>query len=170
MNHRSAPLEVRERFAVEDPAPLLEKLVSSDEVDEAVLLSTCNRIEVIVSTRNAEAARMRLRSFFRRELAGEGELLAEQVVDECLYEHRDGDAMRHVLRVTAALDSMVVGEPQILGQTKDAYREAAECGASGPILDRLFQRAFATAKRVRNASPWGSPSASSRTSRTSAHC
>jgi glutamyl-tRNA reductase len=150
MNHRSAPLEVRERFAVEDPAPLLEKLVSSDEVDEAVLLSTCNRIEVIVSTRNAEAARMRLRSFFRRELAGEGELLAEQVVDECLYEHRDGDAMRHVLRVTAALDSMVVGEPQILGQTKDAYREAAECGASGPILDRLFQRAFATAKRVRN--------------------
>jgi glutamyl-tRNA reductase len=150
MSHRSAPLEVRERFAVEDPAPMLEKLVSSDEVDEAVLLSTCNRIEVIVSTRNTEAARMRLRSFFRRELAGDGELLAEQVLEESLYEHRDGDAMRHVLRVTAALDSMVVGEPQILGQTKDAYREAVECGASGPILDRLFQRAFATAKRVRN--------------------
>jgi glutamyl-tRNA reductase len=150
MSHRSAPLEVRERFAVEDPAPMLEKLVSSDEVDEAVLLSTCNRIEVIVSTRNTEAARMRLHSFFRRELAGEGELLTEQVLKESLYEHRDGDAMRHVLRVTAALDSMVVGEPQILGQTKDAYREAVECGASGPILDRLFQRAFATAKRVRN--------------------
>ena len=150
MSHRSAPLEVRERFAVEDPAPMLEKLVSSDEVDEAVLLSTCNRIEVIVSTRNTEAARMRLRSFFRRELAGDAELLAEQVLEESLYEHRDGDAMRHVLRVTAALDSMVVGEPQILGQTKDAYREAVECGASGPILDRLFQRAFATAKRVRN--------------------
>jgi glutamyl-tRNA reductase len=150
MSHRSAPLEVRERFAVEDPAPMLEKLVSSDEVDEAVLLSTCNRIEVIVSTRNTEAARMRLNSFFRRELAGDGELLTEQVLKESLYEHRDGDAMRHVLRVTAALDSMVVGEPQILGQTKDAYREAVECGASGPILDRLFQRAFATAKRVRN--------------------
>ena len=150
MSHHSAPLAVRERFAVEDPAPMLEKLVSSDAIDEAVLLSTCNRIEVIVSTRNTEAARMRLRSFFRRELAGDGELLAEQVLEESLYEHRDGDAMRHVLRVTAALDSMVVGEPQILGQTKDAYREAVECGASGPILDRLFQRAFATAKRVRN--------------------
>ena len=150
MSHRSAPLEVRERFSVEDPAPMLEKLVSSDEIDEAVLLSTCNRIEVIVATRSTEAARMRLRSFFRRELAGDAELLAEHVLDECLYEHRDGDAMRHVMRVTAALDSMVVGEPQILGQTKDAYREAVDCGASGPILDRLFQRAFATAKRVRN--------------------
>jgi glutamyl-tRNA reductase len=58
--------------------------------------------------------------------------------------------MRHVLRVAASLDSMVVGEPQILGQTKDAYRSAVECGASGPILDRLYQRAFSTAKRVRN--------------------
>jgi glutamyl-tRNA reductase len=150
MNHRSAPLEVRERFAVEDPAPMLEKLVAGGEIDEAVLLSTCNRIEVVVSTRNTEAARMRLRSFFRRELAGGEELLPERILEESLYEHRDGDAMRHVLRVAAALDSMVVGEPQILGQTKDAYREAVECGASGPILDRLFQRAFATAKRVRN--------------------
>src|SRR5262249_36767175 len=60
------------------------------------------------------------------------------------------EAMRHVLRVAASLDSMVVGEPQILGQTKDAYRAAVECGASGPILDRLYQRAFATAKRVRS--------------------
>ena len=148
MNHRSAPLEVRERLAVDDPAPALQKLASADEIDEAVLVSTCNRVEVVVLTRNADAARHRLRSFFRRDLAGED--LGEALLADTLYLHRDAEAVRHLLRVASALDSMVVGEPQILGQTKDAYRQAVECGASGPILDRLFQRAFATAKRVRS--------------------
>jgi len=162
MNHRTAPLDLRERLAVDDPAPALQKLARSDEVDEAVLLSTCNRVEIVVLTRDVDAARLRLRSFFRRELAAGsarsgsaqqelagGADIGEAALDRALYEHRDGDAMRHVLRVASALDSMVVGEPQILGQTKDAYRSAVECGASGPILDRLYQRAFATAKRVR---------------------
>ncbi len=147
MNHRSAPLALRERLAVDDPGPALQKLVASDEIDEAVLLSTCNRVEVVVTTRSAEAARLRLRSFFRRDLPADD--LGEQALDDSLYVYRDTEAMRHVLRVVSALDSMVVGEPQILGQSKDAYRAAVECGASGPILDRLFQRAFATAKRVR---------------------
>jgi glutamyl-tRNA reductase len=149
MNHRTAPLDVRERLAVDDPAPALQKLARSDEVDEAVLLSTCNRIEILVLTRDVEAARLRLRSFFRRELPGGASDIGETALDRSRDEHRDGDAMRHVLRVASALDSMVVGEPQILGQAKDAYRSAVECGASGPILDRLYQRAFATAKRVR---------------------
>jgi glutamyl-tRNA reductase len=147
MNHRSAPLEVRERLALEDPTPALQKLAACDEVDEAVLLSTCNRVEVIVLTRDVESARLRLRSFFRRDLGDAA--LGDHDVDSYCYVHRDGEAMRHVLRVAAALDSMVVGEPQILGQTKEAYRAAVECGASGPILGRLFQRAFASAKRVR---------------------
>ena len=115
-----------------------------------MLLSTCNRVEVVALTRSADAARLRLRSFFRRELGAEPAGLRSAALDEALYEYRDGEAMRHVLRVASALDSMVVGEPQILGQTKDAYRAAVECGASGPILDRLYQRAFATAKRVRS--------------------
>jgi glutamyl-tRNA reductase len=149
MNHRSAPLELREQLAVDDPAPLLQKLVRSDEVDEAVLFSTCNRVELVAVTRSLEAARLRLRSFFARELAGEGGELVGGRLDDHLYEYTDGDAMRHVLRVASSLDSMVVGEPQILGQTKDAYRVAFECGASGPLLGRLFQNAFATAKRVR---------------------
>jgi glutamyl-tRNA reductase len=148
MNHRSAPLDLRERLAVEDPTPALQKLVACEEIDEAVLLSTCNRVEVVVLTRNAESARLRLRSLFRRELAGDD--IGEAALDEALYVHHDTEAVRHVLRVASALDSMVVGEPQILGQTKEAYRAAVECGASGPILDRLFQRAFATAKRVRS--------------------
>ncbi|MBW2401442.1 MAG: glutamyl-tRNA reductase, partial [Deltaproteobacteria bacterium] len=148
LNHRSAPLEVRERLAVDDVAPLLQKLVASDEIDEAVLVSTCNRVEVVALTRSVEPARHRLRSFFRRDLDGGNPGDGSQLEDH-LYEYTDAEAMRHVLRVSSALDSMVVGEPQILGQMKDAYRAAAECKASGPILNRLFQHAFTTAKRVR---------------------
>jgi glutamyl-tRNA reductase len=148
MNHRSAPLDLRERLAVNEPGPYVQKLVASEEIEEAVLLSTCNRVEVVALTRSPEAARLRLRSFFRRELGGDP-VLQERGLEEALYEYRDGEAMRHVMRVAAALDSMVVGEPQILGQTKEAYRAAVEVGACGPILDRLYQRAFAAAKRVR---------------------
>jgi glutamyl-tRNA reductase len=146
MNHRSAPLELRERLAVADPAPALQKLVAGEEIDEAVLFSTCNRVEVVAVTRSLEAARLRLRAFFA-ELAREP-LPADFAAH--LYEYVDGDAMRHVLRVASSLDSMVLGEPQILGQTKEAWQRAAECGAAGPLLGRLFQHAFATAKRVRN--------------------
>jgi glutamyl-tRNA reductase len=148
MNHRSAPLALRERLAVDDPGPPLQKLVASDEIEEAVLLSTCNRVEVVALTRRPEAARHRLRSFFSRDLPG-AQGLGGADLDAHLYAYNDADAVGHVLRVTAALDSMVVGEPQILGQVKDAYRAALECRACGPILGRLFQNAFATAKRVR---------------------
>lgn len=150
MNHRTAPVELRERFAASDPAPLLAKLVESEEIEEAVLVSTCNRVEVIALTQRPEAARLRLRSFFRRELGGEAAAGEEgRRLDDALYELADANAMRHVLRVTSSIDSMVVGEPQILGQMKDAYRTAVDAGACGTILARLFQCAFATAKRVR---------------------
>ncbi|MCH8890640.1 MAG: glutamyl-tRNA reductase, partial [Myxococcales bacterium] len=146
MNHLSAPIEVRERMAVDEPGPLLQKLVDSDDIEEAVLFSTCNRVEVLALTRSLESARHRLRAFFSRDLA-RGDFAPD--LDEVSYEYRDGEAVSHVLRVASALDSMVVGEPQILGQTKDAYRAAVECGACGPILGRLFQHAFSTAKRVK---------------------
>ncbi|MEB2345868.1 MAG: glutamyl-tRNA reductase [Deltaproteobacteria bacterium] len=150
MNHRTAPIEVRERFVVDETGPWLAKLVAGEEIEEAVLLSTCNRVEVIVTTRRLEAARHRLRSFFLRDL-GRGEPLPEHLSSHAvLYEHVDTDAVRHLLRVAASIDSLVVGEPQILGQVKDAYRVAAECGASGPVLSRLFAAAFAAAKRVRS--------------------
>lgn len=149
MNHDSAPVAVRERLAVEDAAPHLHKLVDCEEIDEAVMFSTCNRVEVIAVTRAVDAARLRLRTLFRHDLADDA-LPAGTDLEELIYEMRDADAMRHVLRVASALDSMVVGEPQILGQVKDAYRTAVECGSSGPILGRLFQHAFSTAKRVRS--------------------
>jgi glutamyl-tRNA reductase len=150
MSHRTASLELRERYAVEDPRPVLTKLVASPEVDEAVLLSTCNRVELVVWAHDPDAARLRLRSCFERELASDGAPVRPAELGAALYELADGAAIRHVLRVACAIDSLVVGEPQILGQVKDAYRAAVACGACGPILGRLYPRAFATAKRVRN--------------------
>jgi glutamyl-tRNA reductase len=150
MSHRSAPLDVRERFAVQDVAPVLTKLVDSEEIDEAVLVSTCNRVEIVALAREPEAARLRLHAFFRRELASGASLPGGVTLEEVLYEHSGSVAMQHVMRVASSLDSLVVGEPQILGQMKDAYRAAVEAGTCGPILSRLFQRAFAAAKRVRN--------------------
>jgi glutamyl-tRNA reductase len=148
MNHRTAPLEVRERYAASDPGPLLAKLVEGGDLDEAVLVSTCNRIELLATTPQPEAGRLRLRHFFEHELARDGG--ADADLDEVLYELADREAVGHVLRVASSLDSMVVGEPQILGQMKDAYRQALSGGTCGPVLSRLFQHAFATAKRVRS--------------------
>lgn len=149
MNHRTAPVEVRERFAVDDPGPLLRKLVDRPEIAEAALISTCNRVELVVTTEQPDAARHALHAFFAREL-GDAEAPAPGALEALTYFHSGRRAVEHVFRVASAIDSMVVGEPQILGQVKDAYREAAEVGACGPVLSRLFQRAFATAKRVKN--------------------
>jgi glutamyl-tRNA reductase len=149
LSHRTAPLELRERYALDDPQPALAKLVNGPEIEEAVVLSTCNRVEVLVATRDLEAARLRLRSFFERELAP-AEAHRARELDGALYELHDAAAVRHTFRVACSVDSQVVGEPQILGQVKDAYRAAFASGACGPILSRLYQRAFATAKRVRN--------------------
>ena len=153
MNHRTAPVEVRERFAVVDPSPLLCKLIDYPEIEEAALISTCNRVEIIVMTENLDAAQHVLFDFFGRELtAGDFPIGGASGVSlaELTYLCRGREAVEHVFRVASAIDSMVVGEPQILGQVKDAYRDATEVGACGPVLSRLFQRAFATAKRVKN--------------------
>jgi glutamyl-tRNA reductase len=147
MSHRTAPVEVRERFAVSELAPVLQKLRDAAELEEVVLVSTCNRVEVIATTRQLDAARLRLLDFFGR--GGPGGAEAGDVSAQ-LYEYRDRDVVRHVFRVASSMDSMVVGEPQILGQMKDAYRDAVEAGTCGPVLSRLFQRAFKAAKRVKN--------------------
>lgn len=150
MSHRTAPLELRERFAVDDPAPIVTKWTSEACIEEAVLLSTCNRVEAVVWTADPEAARLRLRSAFEREISTDGARPASEELDSALYTYHDAAAVRHLFRVACAIDSMVVGEPQILGQVKDSYRSAVDAGTCGPMLGRLYQRAFATAKRVRN--------------------
>jgi glutamyl-tRNA reductase len=149
INHRTAPLALREHYAVEDVGPPLAKLVDRDVIHEAVLLSTCNRVEVLVCAPRLDVARLRLRSFFERDLARgpapEGTGLAD-----ALYELSGPEAVRHLFRVASSIDSMVLGEPQIFGQVKQAYRAALEGGACGALLTRLYQHAFAAAKRVRS--------------------
>ncbi len=117
MNHRTAPIDVRERMAVDEPGPLLQKLVASDEIDVAVLFSTCNRVEVLALTRTLDGARIRLRSFFQRDLASDDFSIGEDL-DELTYEYRDSEAIIHVLRVASALDSMVVGNPKSWARSK----------------------------------------------------
>ncbi len=152
MNHRSAPVEIREHFAADDSTSpqALQALVGCEEIGEVVLISTCNRVEVVVATPTPDEARVRLEHFFRQELGGDKPMPGSGELGDYLYCHGDDEAVGHVFRVASAIDSMVVGEPQILGQMKEAYRSSVESGSCGPILSRLFQRAFATAKRVKN--------------------
>jgi len=145
MNHSSAPLPVREKvaFPAQDIKDALARLKSTDGVEEALILSTCNRTEIIVQMRPEQAPGI-LGAFLLRERPVSGEELERHC-----YLHVDREAVRHVFRTAASLDSMVVGEAQILGQVKEAYALAGQIGSLGPILDALLRRAFSVAKRVR---------------------
>ena len=146
LNHRTAPIEVRERVAVEEslvPAAL-QTIRNLRSVHESVVLSTCNRVEVVAATSDRDAAFAEVKKFLLDQEPAEG-----AVTDEHLYAHAGREAVRHLFRVAASLDSMVVGEPQILGQLKAYYSAAHEAGSIGAILHRLFHRSFTVAKRVR---------------------
>jgi glutamyl-tRNA reductase len=144
LNHRSAPLEIRERLAISESrlADALTQLVRYPGVQEGLILSTCNRMELLAHSSNGSAD---LRGFLREYLK-----IDPEIYEPALYEYRSSDAVRHVFRVASSLDSMVVGEPQILGQVKEAYATARALGAVNSQLDALLTRAFAVAKRVRN--------------------
>src|SRR5262249_49874104 len=114
-------------------------------VGEAVLVSTCNRVEVYAFARAIESGLAEVRSFLGSARGVDAETLAKH-----LYEHAGEEAVKHVFRVARALDSMVIGEPQILGQVKDAYGAAVRAGTAGPTLARFLERAFGVAKRVRS--------------------
>jgi len=154
VNHRTAPVEVRERLAIPERGipEALQELMQLPGVGEAMLLSTCNRVEVLAQTTNGSAD---LRQFFRQHFSVE-----TQLYEPHMYEYREHDAVRHVFRVAASLDSMIVGEPQILGQLKEAYATARAAGAVQSYLDLLLTRAFAVAKRVRTETEVGSSSVS----------
>jgi len=142
INHRTAPVDVRERVVFE-PARVpdaLRELRTLPEVQEAVIVSTCNRTELYCVTGPEQGD---LGEWLQRY----HQLGAS--IHHCLYRHGDLKAVAHVFSVASGLDSMVLGEPQILGQLKDAYRSAQEAGTTGPLLNRLFQAAFSVAKRVR---------------------
>jgi len=153
LSWRTASVAVRERLAFRDEEVprALGDLLGSPDIDEAVILSTCNRVEIYGLTSpgttgsRAVAAAAEARSFLARSRGVAAEGLADH-----LYEVVDTDAIRHLFRVAAALDSMVVGESQILGQLKDAYGAAMRAQATGAILGRSMEKAFQVAKRVRS--------------------
>jgi len=153
VNHRSAPLEVREKvaFASEAQGEALSDLAAQPGVAEAVLVSTCNRTEVYCRA-DDEAV---VRAWLEREAAKSGVAIAQH-----LYAHRDDAAVRHAFRVAAGLDSMVLGEPQILGQVKQSVRTAENVGTMGSTLSRLFQTTFSVAKQVRTETALGAQSIS----------
>ena len=146
LNHKTAPIEIRECFAFsdDDARVALTALCAEPSIEEAVILSTCNRVELIMVAAEAAEAVERAKAFLSQ---------TKQVpldrFDESLYIHKGEAAARHLFRVAASLDSMVLGEPQILGQVKAAYRTATEQKSSGVILNRLLHRTFFIAKRIR---------------------
>ncbi|QGU32987.1 glutamyl-tRNA reductase [Thermochromatium tepidum] len=151
LNHKTAPVDIRERlaFGPDIIAAALRDLIGCTSVLEGVILSTCNRTEVYCAVQDgAEEA-------LRRWLSGFHGVEHERV-DPFLYAYADRDAVVHLLRVSCGLDSLVLGEPQILGQVKTAYQTACNCSATGKLLGRLFQHTFSVAKTVRTETAIGS--------------
>jgi glutamyl-tRNA reductase len=145
LSHRTAPVEIRERLAVapDDLQDELRTIATEGEFDEALLISTCNRVELYATSSDPTGAAQRAKSALVRRLAS-------SATGEVLYQERGVDVVRHVFRVASSLDSLVVGEPQILGQVKEAYDAAKGAGTVGTLIGRCFTQAFSTAKRVRN--------------------
>jgi len=148
VNHKTAPIEVRELLAFSDEACTdgLRRLVDGEIVREGLIVSTCNRVEILSATTSEqlEFGTERITEFLdtRRHLP-------QGFLNQHIYSHRDEEAVRHLFRVASSLDSMVVGEPQVLGQVRHAYSLAVEAGTAGRVLNRLVHHTFRVAKRVR---------------------
>ena len=149
VNHKTAPVEIRERLAFSDAACMdgLRRLVDGEVVREGLIVSTCNRVEILSATtaEQIESGAGRLAQFLDAAAS-----LPAGFLNGHLYRHTDEEAVRHLFRVASSLDSMVVGEPQVLGQVRRAYSVAVEAGTAGRILNRLVHHTFRVAKRVRN--------------------
>ena len=159
VNHKTAPIELRERIAIsrDELAETTRALADLPGVSECMIVSTCNRVELlaVLNSPEGESSDTDLAGFLHRQFGLDPALLAPHI-----YRHYDQDAVRHLFRVAASLDSMVVGEPQILGQVKEAYGVARTAGAIGGQLEHLLQSTFAAAKRVRSETEIGSNSVS----------
>jgi glutamyl-tRNA reductase len=147
VNHRSAPVEVREQLAFSNGTidEALRELRALPLIDEGVIVATCNRVEVVAATADGDAAVEVLAGF----LAARERTTRAQLREHHLSVYRGREAVRHLFRVASSLDSMVVGEPQILGQLKDLYSRAHAAGSAGTVLHRCFHKSFSVAKRVR---------------------
>ncbi len=155
VNHKSTPLAVREKLALssgyEEPLRALSRIKG---IREYHLLSTCNRVELLVCAREDELIEKELQRFLF------GDALTAEEYDTYLYSYRNKEAVHHLFSVAASLDSMIVGESQILGQLKEAYRYASKQKCTGPILNKLLHKSFSVAKRVRTETCIGSSAVS----------
>lgn len=155
VNHKNTPLEVREKLALsggyEEPLQALGKVGG---LREYYLLSTCNRVEILVSASPGADVEKNLASFLF------GDALAPDQYEKHLYCYRNEEAIHHLFMVAASLDSMIVGESQILGQLKEAYRWSSKQKCTGPILNKLLHKSFSVAKRVRSETRIGSSAVS----------
>ena len=144
VSHKTAPVEVRERLAFPSDKirAALASLLEKTHAAEAMILSTCNRVEIVVA--------QGLDAQLVQDFICEYHQIPAESISQHLYSYKNADAIRHLFRVTASLDSMMLGEPQILGQVKEAYRLASAAGTIGSGLSPLLDRAFAVAKRVRS--------------------
>ncbi|MDT8376011.1 MAG: glutamyl-tRNA reductase [Mariprofundaceae bacterium] len=147
LNHRTAPVELRERLAVaEAEIPVsLQEMITQPSIREAALLSTCNRVEMTMVTHDPDAAIAVVHEWFAHKAGMDLDLVREH-----LYSYTTDDAINHLFSVASGLDSLVLGEPQILGQVKTSYEQALAAGTAGHILHRLYQSTFAAAKRARS--------------------
>ncbi len=146
VNHTTAPVQVRERVAIDKQhlTPALKELVTLPQVDEAVIISTCNRTELYCETNPINESKEKILDWLNAF-----HNLQPGSIGPYLYDHLDESVVRHLFRVACGLDSMVLGEPQILGQLKTAYHGALQAGTLGRNLNQLFQRAFNVAKKIR---------------------
>ncbi|MFP4075835.1 MAG: glutamyl-tRNA reductase [Halochromatium sp.] len=153
LNHKTAPVDIRERltFGPDVIVAALRTLLEQSSADEAVIVSTCNRTEIYCATADGRDIEAPVRTWLGQFHGIEPQLFAQH-----LYAHKDRDAVTHLFKVACGLDSMVLGEPQILGQVKGAFKTACEAGGSGRLLGRLFQCTFAVAKQVRTDTAIGS--------------
>lgn len=148
VNHKTAPVEVRELLAFSDRACAdgLRRLVDGDIVREGLIVSTCNRVEILSATTSdrLQQGAERIAQFLDSE-----HHLPAGYLTKHLYSHSNEEAVRHIFRVASSLDSMVIGEPQVLGQVRHAYSLAVEAGTAGRVLNRLVHHTFRVAKRIR---------------------
>ena len=147
INHRTAPIELREclAFSEEDMLNAFSVFKNSPVIKELMVFSTCNRVELLMTSPNPDKAIQAAKQYL-----SDSKQMALRQFENSLYIHQGGDAIRHIFRVASSLDSLIVGEPQILGQIKDAYRRATSQKTSGVILNRLLHKTFFVAKRVRH--------------------
>jgi glutamyl-tRNA reductase len=146
LNHKTAPIEVREKVAFDGPKldEALKILKNSDMVKENIILSTCNRVEIYADVKDPDSGAESIKNFL-----ADFHKLPREFLDKSLYIHKGHDAIRHIYRVGSSLDSMVVGEPQILGQLKDAFDAALKNKTTGVIINKLMRKSVSVAKRIR---------------------